>query len=311
MLKFFPPPYHKNLSTHIYANTWTSTTAYPFAMISGGAGSLSNGSIIVCGGDISFSSGVGTANCYRFDPGLLTWTSIASLAQTYYYCAATGMGNNSIFFVAGSNSKGDGTTSVYRYDASLNQFSNLAPYPIGIVFPTVVTLTNGSIISWGGGNNSGDVVANAYIFNPGANSWATIANYPFAASQHGGALLPNGSVLSVCGDTSSSGYVSSPNCYIYSLTTSAWIQVNSYPIATSFNPCVALANGSILSIAGSLNATSDTTNCYTYSNNIWYSASSLPVALDSGLAAVLGNGSVIYIGGETLSNVVSTCYIYN
>lgn len=314
MLKLFPPPFHVSKISHVYVNSWASTTNYP-TPFDGWSATISNGDVVSIGGAIS-SSGVFTVNSYIYTPSNVTFTAITSYPLSGYTISTLcSIANGSCFMFCAANTSSSIVNS-YRYDPVPGTYTAISNYPVtgGVYGLQAVTINSTAILVWGGANNSGYAINNAYIYNPSIDTYSQVASYPYAITYHAGALLPNGSVLSTGGATNGT-YITKANSYVFSPVANSWASANAYPNALSclYMSAVTLSNGCPLFIGGASNADIDSANCFTYSNNVWYQVASYPLVINSVAPALLGNGSVLVIGGFTSTNNAYTnlCYIYN
>lgn len=230
------------------ANTWTSIASYPHNHILGAGATLTNGSVIICGGYVNYTTS--TANCHRYDPGANTWTRIADLPSIDSCIGGACYLPNGSIVILGAN-------GVYAYNQSGNTWSTITENENGLFsdtnffFTWAVGLSNGCFLTIGGSNSQSigtNVTDNCYFFECSSGNWSQVGDYPIAHTYSTGIQLKDGSILSLTGILSGGGQTA--NAYRYYSGNSSWVSVASYGTTCDSPSPALIGNGSAVFVGG-------------------------------------------------------------
>ena len=250
-------------------------------------------------------------------PALVIWVLASCTVQAQTW---TQLANNNPKGGCGTmNLLTDGTVIV-QTAGQTNTFSKLTPdatgnYINGTWSPAVanmaitrlytgnIVMPNGKYFVLGGEySNAGGWTNTGEIYDPLANIWTATAPFPQTQFGDGQAvLLPNGKIFA--------GYLSSPQCYLYTPSTNTWAPTGS-KIRNDRNneeTWLLLPGGDVLcyEIFSSPASGPGFAQRYNSATGVWADAGSVPVPLSSsglgfelGPGGVLPNGKVIQTGAN-------------
>lgn len=292
------------------ANTWTTIAPLTYGLRGAGAGTLTNGCIIVFGGwDEGYTY---TGYAYRYDPVANTWTAIANYPGSGYGDVGSAtLVNGCIIGIGGTNSTDGYSTAVNCYNPSSNSWTALNSYPVGLYGINAERLGNGAIMCVGG-VGSGDAQTSVYVFPTDSGEhiynedWVRYGNCPFAIHDSVVANTANGEIF----------FRNNNGCYRSNTSGNNWVQVASYPITlyTAVSGC-SLTNGSVVCVGG-WDGSGFSANAYRYDPgaNSWTQIASYPYIIAQGSLSLLGNGSILYVGGANTTATwapLPDCYRYD
>ena len=192
--------------------TWTYTGSLHTGRYNHTATLLSDGRVLVVGGDGTFDSYIASAELY--DPATGNWTYTGSLHTGRYGHTATLLADGRVLVVSGYNGLSGGfllsaelydpTTGTWTYTGSLNTYGRLAH--------TATLLPNGKVLVAGGQYNWGSILASAELYDPATGTWTVTGSLNTARYANAATLLPNGEVL-VAGGGGGGGLLASAELY--------------------------------------------------------------------------------------------------
>ena len=180
---------------------------------------LSNGKVLVVGGEAGADQVTNTSELY--DPATETWSSTG---QTH--CAGTGhtatlLANGKVL-VAGSFG-GIGSCNIAElYDPATGNWRTTGSLNTGRALHTATLLPSGKVLV-AGGLELVDSLNSAELYDPGTETWSITGNFNTGRSYHSAILLPSGKVL-VAGGEGHIGDASNPirSAELYDSASGTW-----------------------------------------------------------------------------------------
>jgi hypothetical protein len=179
--------------------TWTPTGTMSTARYRHTATLLSNGTVLVAGGDDDSLSngGPSVASAETFNPATGTWALTGSMSAARYDHTATLLPNGKVLVTGGGAGNGFATVlaSAEIYDPATGTWAVTGSLATARYAHTATLLPNGTVLVAGGSHE----LASAEIYDPVAGTWSVTGSLTWGRDSHTATLLPNGAVLAVGG----------------------------------------------------------------------------------------------------------------
>lgn len=279
-------------------NTWMPTGTMAGVRSHHQADLLSNGTVIVTGGEQCYLPPYG-GTCYlstaeTYDPISATWTATATMRTTRSSHTATLLPNGKVLVSGGINDNGALRTNEI-FDSTNGSFASTGNRNYSSGSPTTTLLPNGKVLLAGGYAWNGYPQNGAELYDPATGSFATTGQLNRARSGHTATLLPNGKVLIA-------GYNSTAELYD---TAAGTFSMTGVMVTTRYGGHTAtlLPNGKVL-IAGGNYAGTELSNAEIYDprTGTFSATGNLLTARSGHSATLLLNGKVLIAGGWSLLN---------
>jgi uncharacterized protein YjdB len=183
--------------------TWTPTGSMSTARYRHSATLLSNGTVLVAGGDDdSFSNGgPAVASAEIFNPAAGTWALTGSMSTARYDHTATLLPNGTVLIIGGGAGNGFATilASSEIYDPLAGTWSVTGSLNTARYSHTTTLLPKGTVLVAGGDTNFNSQTASSEIYDPVAGVWTVTDSLNWGRASHTATLLPNGTVLAAGG----------------------------------------------------------------------------------------------------------------
>jgi Kelch motif protein len=170
--------------------TWTATGKMVVRPYNVAAVLLSDGRVLVAGGDLCDSCPIKSAELY--DPQTDSWTATADMPEPGFGMQATLLEDGTVLFV-----HADGRTTLY--DPSTGTWKVAAKPPTGHVYVALTRLLDGTVLAVGIATSpAGDTSNVADLYDPATGSWTAAASMlPSSSSDYPSrtTLLLDGTVL--------------------------------------------------------------------------------------------------------------------
>jgi N-acetylneuraminic acid mutarotase len=224
--------YDTTAEAHIHnpvTNTWAAVASMPASKQSAAAASLSDGRVLVCGGqDIN---GQATSEAHIYSPTANTWTAVASMPVANAAHKAASLPDGRVLICGGLNASGS-MSAAYIYNPTANTWTAVASMPTSRYHHAAAALADGRVLVCGGRSvvvpNPAVRLASAHVYNPATDTWAAVASLPKVTVNHAAASLPDGRAL-VCGGFTGSSAQQSVEAYVYTPAADAWTPIASTP----------------------------------------------------------------------------------
>jgi len=258
---------------------------------------LSNGKVLVAGGDNGYRMNVTTAEIY--DPTTGDWSTAGNF-EGGLGATATLLADGRVLVAGGVITSISDKAELY--DPATGAWSQTGTMNARRSSHTATLLPDGKVLVAGGSNLAS---RSAELYDPTTGLWTVTGNlnterlWDFEA-----ALLPNGKVLVAGGGISGDDFCNGlDSAEFYDPATGTWIATGS-PISTrndyvEHNNMTLLPNGNVLLVGGAspgCNALSSA-EFYDPATERWSATGSLIAARMGSTATLLANGNVLVVGG--------------
>jgi N-acetylneuraminic acid mutarotase len=336
-----------SISPYAKAQTWSNTGSLATARHSHTATLLSNGKVLVAGGESSTGA---ISGCELYDPSTGTWSSTGSMSFRRRFYTATLLSNGKVLVCGGEGSSAR-MSSCELYNPSTGTWSNTGSMTNARRFHTATLLSNGKVLVSGGDGASGPI-GSCELYDPSTGTWSSTGSLNTVRTLHAAALLSNGKVI-VSGGFTTSGVTKTSEIYDPSsgtwtntgsstsdrysqgiiLLPSGKVLINGGNFTSScelYDPATGtmsstgsmsrnrgshsnnlLSNGRVL-VSGGFGSTGHQSICELYNVNTgtWSNTGSLATARTSHTATTLSDGTILVTGGEGSSSILASCEIY-
>lgn len=208
---------------------------------------LTNGKILVVGGQLSGTGITATAELY--DPATNTASATSSMVTARRYHTATLLGNGKVLVAGGENSSGVITATAELYDPATGSFSTTGSLITARAFSTATLLPNGKVLVAGGMANFmlNQAVDTVEIYDPVTATFSVAGTMSISRVYHTATLLGNGKVLMAGGG--SAIHAPSATAELYDPVTSTFSATGTMAEAKGTHTATLLTNGKVM-IAG-------------------------------------------------------------
>lgn len=287
------------------ANTWLPTGAMATVRAGHTATLLPNGSVLVAGGQTSFSTETAAVEVY--DPVTETWIAVGNMTEERENHTATLLANGKVLVAGGYNHSGGGVTftaSMDVFDPAANTWTRM---PTSLATPraqhAAALLPDGNLLLIGGTSKLGPLNTAERVAIDGSGT--TLEASPVVGNVTVATTLPDGTILA-CGDGSA-------NAYRYTPATSNWTASTMLgwrliPTITLLPDGRALVAGGIIMGGGGVRTNS--AEIYNPDTNSWTAAASMTAGRNAAQAVVLTDGTVLMMGGFSGTGEVATVEQY-
>jgi N-acetylneuraminic acid mutarotase len=307
------------LSLAAGSGTWTAIASLRNARESHTATLLSNGNVVVAGGQ---GSGNVIASTEVYSPTTGAWTTSGSLNTARASANAVLLSSGS-FLVAGgcvSACLGGNTATAELYNSVNGSWSYTGSMITARVYFGMVLLSSGKVLAVGGctaqnSNGCTGVTASAEVYDPSSGTWSATGSMKAARGAFTATLLQSGKVLIAGGINSAGNPIKSAE--LYDPSTGKFSYTGSMSTARDEHTATLLANGNVMVTGGENTSSVSTTKCELYnpSTKVWASGGNLSTARQEHDAVLLANGNILVSGGNKVTasttSVLSSAELYN
>ncbi len=301
------------------SGTWTLTGNLNVARDGHTATILSNGDVVVAGGE--GSAGV-TASSEFYVPSSGTWTKTGGLAVARAGHGAVLLSSGKVLVAGGCTSQclGGNTATAELYDPTKGSWSKTGSMATARVYFGMVVLPAGNVLAVGGctGQNSNGctgVTAAAETYDPTTGKWTQASTMHAARGSFTATLMSDGKVLVAGGINAKGNPIKS--CERFDPVSGSWTVTGQLNVARDEHTATLLSNGEVL-VAGGENSNGVTdarTELFNPSTKTWSLTGNMNTSRLEHAAILLGNGEVLLSGGNHVTanktTVLSGAELYN
>lgn len=262
---------------------------------------LSNGKVLVAGGDNRTGTTYATAELY--DPASGTFTLLGNKMTTKRSAhAATRLGNGKVLIAGGGS--GGAISSAEIYDPSAKTFTPTGNMHVGRFYFTATLLNSGRVLVAGGVCDLqgciGTDTSSAELFNSATGTFTLTGSMSIDRSSHTATLLTNGTVL-IAGGAGSTGVTATAE--LYHPVTGTFQRVGSMQSKRDLHTATKLNNGTVL-VTGGSNATTTLSSAELFvpTSGSFMLTGHMGTVRYEHAATLLGNGAVLISGGINSNN---------
>jgi N-acetylneuraminic acid mutarotase len=301
------------------AGTWSFTGSLHTARDGHTATLLSNGNVVVAGGE---SNNLAISSTEVYSPTTHAWSVTDNLNVARANAQALRLANGLVLTAGGcvSNCQGSVTSTAELYNSTTRVWSITGAMTRPRTFFGAVMISGGRVLVMGGctvlnANGCGSATATAEIYNPATGKWTATGSMRVARNAFPATVLPNGKVLVAGGSSAAGDSLSSSE--LYNPATGTWTLTGRMNVARSDHTAILLATGNVL-VAGGENISGTSTVKAELFNPLtgkWTLTGNLNVSRVEHTAALLSNGKVLVSGGMnvtlTTTTVLSSAELYD
>lgn len=259
---------------------------------------LSNGKVLVAGGDSGFDDPV-LNSAELYDPASGTWSYTGSLNMPRLNHTATLLPDGKVLVAGGWNDLDGPLNSVEIYDPTTGIWGSTGNLNRVRFWHTATLLQDDKVLVVGGADEYVNLKG-AELYDPTTGTWVITDNTIRARYGHTATLLENGRVLIVGGSDDGDLASALSIAESYDPATGAW-SVTPNPNATPvFHTATLLTDGKVL-LAGGYNAPPTSlkgAELYDPSTKTWSDTRNLDAARSGHTATMLASGTVLVVGGH-------------
>lgn len=268
------------------SGTWTTTSSLAAARWAHTATLLSNGKVLVAGGE--GSSGY-LASAELYDPASGTWAPTGSLTTGHYLPMATLLPDGRVLVAGGLGNSG-ALPNAELYDATNGTWASTGNLGTARNVFTGTLLFDGKVLAAGGVTDSG-ALQSAELYDPASGIWASTGSLATLRDSHTATLLPGGKVLVAGGFGDSGGATGTAE--LYDPATGTWMATGSLGIARYGHTATLLPDRMVLVVGGA----GQSAELYDPSTGTWTPTGNLLSPRIDHTATLLANGNVLITGG--------------
>jgi hypothetical protein len=224
---------------------WTATGSMIEARSRASATLLSDGQVLVAGGNVTVPKAGGsrvddTASAELYDPDTGAWSAIAPMGWARADHTATLLRDGGVLMVGGSMAE--------VYDPGTDAWTRTADTIHDREFHTATLLNDGTVLVAGGVTTLVNRLVVAELYDPVSGSWTATGNMVESRAWHTATLLLDGRVLLTGGGDG--GYGGQPSAEVYDPETRSWSATHDMLSPRGWHEAVALADGRVLVVGG-------------------------------------------------------------
>lgn len=251
---------------------WVSHAAPPDVLLAPTVVPLTNGSVLIAGGQRS--AGINTATTAEaeiYNVQADQWTITSPMPVARLFGTGIGLSNGGVLIFGGSVA--DGPNSAVVYGPAVGNWFSAGPLPAQVgTGSAVIQLGDGNVLVAGGQNLQRDPLAASETFDPIARRWTATPCMTVARWRPGAVALTSGKVL-VVGGLGPQGPLSSAE--VFDPVGRRWAAAGSMTDAR-WAPAVArLADGRVLVAGGEAIGPVGSAEIYDPATNAWTSAGNM------------------------------------
>ena len=281
---------------------WEETGSLDIARLSNTATLLSDGKVLVAGGQVAPFTQVASTELY--DPATGTWAFSGDMTSARWGHTATLLPNGKVLVASGFNYP-NLLVSAELYDPASGTWTATGSLAEGHFAHTATLLPNGKVLVVGG--------LICELYDPASGTWTVTGSlHEPRGDAHTATLLPNGNVLVAGGFDLPLGDVIA-SAEVYDTANGTWAEVDSMAAKRGLHTATLLPNGKVLVAGGSdFVHTLRFAELYDPTTETWQSTGSLDTPRFEHEATLLPNGKVLVEGGQKVTDMpLSSAELYD
>jgi hypothetical protein len=303
------------LPVHAQTNSggWTATGSLNTNRDGQTATLLSNGLVLVAGGDDS--GGNALANAELYNPGTGVFEATGNLNTPRFWHSATALPSGLVLVVGGFYVNGGSAvpaSTAELYDPAAGTFTNTGSLVAAARFLSTATLLkSGKVLIAGGSDPNGNSLSSAELYDPATGAFTSTGSMNSQRQFHAATLLNNSKAL-VTGGYDSSGNVLS-SAELYDPATGIFTTISAMNVTRFTHTSTLLNSGQVL-IAGGYDLNFNTlasAELYDPVAGIFTLTGSLGAGRGSPTATLQNNGQVLIVGGADQGVNVADAELYD
>ncbi len=181
---------------------WQSVARMASPRSSGTATTLTNGRVLVAGGELITPAGFVEllSSSEIFDPGSGSWSPGPTLSVARILHSATLLNDGRVLIAAGEDTRGNALASAEVYDPSDGIFHRTGDMISAAYRHEATLLPSGKVLITGGVDITGYATNNAEVYDPATGKFHTVGKMTTVRKNHTATLLLNGQVLVAGGE---------------------------------------------------------------------------------------------------------------
>src|SRR6185369_8367153 len=295
----------------LQAAAWTCTGSMITPRYFHTATLLTNGQVLVAGGEDSSFEPTGSAELY--DPATGIWTATGSLGTGRQMHTATLLPNGMVLVVGGWNHGLGYLSSAELYDPAAGIWRRTGPLVTGRSAHTATSLPGGKVLVAGGFNPTGGGLASTELYDLSTETWFPTGAMTERRINHTATLLEDGTVLVAA------GFLGTwlEGTELYSPVTDRWTRLGSLTDAHEQHTATMLPGGKVLVVGGcgvGSNLVGALASVEVYDANLkhWSAGTLMDYPRSGHTATLLRSGKLLVVGGSRNGAVyLSSALLYD
>ena len=280
---------------------WTATGSMATARTGHGATLLSDGRVLVEGGQGAGEPATNLLSAELYDPHTGIWTATGSMVTPAGHGTLTLLPDGKVLGVGGGRSGPDASAELF--DPRTGAWTTIGSMATRRAGHTATLLLDGRVLVVGGAY-SGPVTL-AELYDPKTGTWSPSGQMSIQRSGHTSTLLPGGRVL-VAGAAAGPN-MPSATAELFDPSTGSWSTTGSMVVPRHSAHAVLLPDGRVLVAGGRTAHQAELCSAELYdpSTGSWSATVDMLRSGGSGTATLLRDGRVLFEGGRDLATAVT------
>ncbi|CAF1153691.1 unnamed protein product [Adineta steineri] len=207
---------------------------------------LSNGNVLVAGGESIGDIALNSAELYDSSTGASTPTG--NMTNARYAHTASVLSNGKVLVTGGTIDRIIAINSTELYDPSTGTWAPTISMMNARAAHTASVLSNGKVLVTGGQTNDTSFLNSAELYDPSTGTWTITDSMTYTRSTHTASILSNGTVLVTGGI--GNGNIIFNTAELYDPSTGAWTTTSNMADARYYPMAAVLSNGKVLVTGG-------------------------------------------------------------